>query len=285
MKKLQYDIRTSKHAQKTLSSLTSIPITVWKQYLYKERQFDYPEDFVEDMIERYGKIPSSYKDFEFIYFHVTTSANDCVSIRKHGILDLKQSYLCSDSELKTFLEKHNIQINLDKKELIYYERKEQKYDITFEENKKQKNMALECRRVGRKLYYDYVTCGFLSADARNPYGGNVHLRPEILKNIDDLLMTDLSYEWQSTHDPYVVVAEVSGEKILYDGDVNQCDHDMVIHYLMKAYHTAFNMPSEEVLILQNNIQIPHSDIIEIKPIKLWDELCSDDFFVQDCFVL
>lgn len=277
MKKLQYDIRTSKHAQMTLSSLTSIPISVWKQYLYKERQFDYPDDFVEDMIERYGKIPSSYKDFEFIYFHVTTSANDCASIRKHGILDLKQSYLSKDSELKEFLDSQGIYIDLDKKELVYYKQKEQKYNITFEEHQKQKNRALECWCLGRKFYDDYAICGFLSAVSRNPYGGNVHQRPEILKNIDDLLLTDLSEEWQFTHDPYVVVAKVSGKNIIYDGDDSQSDHDMVMHYLMKAYSKAFGTPSEEVLILQNSIQVPNSDIIEIKPVSTWENLCENVF--------
>ena len=148
MSKLNYDIRTIKHAQQTLSNLTGIPISVWEKHRSEESQFDYPDDFVEDMIKRYGKILSSYKDFEFIYFHVTTSANDCASIRKHGILDLKQSYLCEDSELKMFLDSQGIFIDLDNN-LLMYRKKE--FDITYVPGKTNITLTSEidkCRDIG-----------------------------------------------------------------------------------------------------------------------------------------
>ena len=62
----------------------------------------YTDDLVEDVINTYGQIPKNYSDF--VYFHVTTSANDCASIKKYGILDLKQAYLCKEAEIRIFLD-------------------------------------------------------------------------------------------------------------------------------------------------------------------------------------
>lgn len=45
-------------------------------------------------------------------------------------------------------------------------------------------------------FYDYTACGFLSVWERSPYGGQVHCRPEILWDIDNLLRLDLSGEWE-----------------------------------------------------------------------------------------
>ena len=94
-----YDIRSTKHAQQTLSALTGVSIQTWERYFGHEREYTYTDDLVADVIDTYGHLPNSYMDFEFIYFHVTTSANGCVSIQKHGLLDLKRAYSCQDSEL------------------------------------------------------------------------------------------------------------------------------------------------------------------------------------------
>ena len=268
MPNMIYDIRTTEYAQRTLTNLTGIPISVWKQYLGHEREYEYTDYLVADAINSHGHLPRSYRDFQFVYFHVTTSANGCASFGKHGILDLEQSYLCHDSELKSFLEKHDIHINLDERILIYGG---QKFDITFGDRPRQDTKAYKCWSIGRKFYYDYTTCGFLSVRERSSYGGQVHRRPEILMNIDDLLGLNLSEEWMSNHVSYEIVAKVSGEKIIYDSDPNQSDEDKVLNYLTKAYFTAFGEPSENILMIKNHIQIQPMDILEIKPMERWKD--------------
>ncbi|MCD3216325.1 hypothetical protein G8S55_03535 [Clostridium botulinum C] len=263
-----YDIRTAQYAQQTLTNLTGIPLSVWKQYLGHEHEYKFTDYLVADVIKCNGYMPCSCKDLEFIYFHVTTSANICTSFRKHGILDLKQSYLCNDSELRIFLENHDIHINLDDRILIYGE---QEFDITFGDCPSRNTEAYNCWSIGRKFYFDYTICGFLSVTERSAYGGQVHRRPEILKDIDKLFGLNLSREWMSTHDSYEVVAKVSGEKVIYDSDENQSDEDKILYYLTKAYLTAFSEPSENILMLKNNIQIPPRDIVKIKPMKYWKD--------------
>lgn len=98
----------------------------------------------------------------------------------------------------------------------------------------------------------------------------VHWRPEILYNIDELLGLRLSYKWAETHISYAVVARVGGDKIVYDGEENKSDKDKVIDYLTRAYKTAYYEPDEQILLLQNNIEIPPSDIIKISEFKCWN---------------
>lgn len=261
-----YDIRTTENARQTLTNLTGVPISTWEQYLGREYEYQYIDYLVEDVINLYGYFPHSYRDFEFIYFHVTTSANGCSSFRKYGILDLKQSYSCYDSELRKFLKQNEVFIDLDKQILKY---QEDLFDITYGACPRQDTLAYKCWSVGRKFYFDYTTCGFLSVWERSPYGGQVHQRPEILLDIDNLLGLNLSHEWMSTHDPYEIVAKVSGEKIVYDGDDNQNEKDKVLYYLTKAYLTALGEPSEEIILIKNHVQIPPKDILEINPMVYW----------------
>lgn len=263
---LTYDIRTTENARQTLFNLTAVPISTWEQYLVREREYEYTDYLVEDVIKTHGAMPCNYKNLDFIYFHVTTSANRCASFINHGILDLKQSYLCPDSELRIFLEKHDIYINLDERTLTH---QENVFDITFGDCPRKKTVEYQCWAIGRKFYFDYTTCGFLSVRERNPYGGQVHRRPEILMNIDDLLGFTLSQEWEATYKPYEIVAKISGEKIVYDSDDDQSDEDKVLNYLTKAYNTAFGEPSEKILLIRNSVQIPPTDILEINPLKYW----------------
>lgn len=262
-----YDIRTTETATNTLCNLTGVPLQVWERYVGHEREYQYAENMVEHIVDTYGKCPNDYRDFDFIYFHVTTSANGCSSFRKHGLLDLQQSYNCHDSELRLFLEEHGIYIDLDKCTLTY---RGCNFDISYGRcPTREDSREYYCWSIGRKFYYDYTTCGFLSVWERNPYGGQVHRRPEILFDIDNLLKLDLSGEWESTHRPYETTAKVSGSKIVYDGDDDYSDKEKVIDFLTRAYLTAFASPSECVLLIHNHVQIPSSDILEIKPLSHW----------------
>jgi len=262
MPNMTYDIRTTEYAQQTLANLTGVQISVWEQYLGNKNKYEYTEDLVADVINSNGYLPNSYKDFEFIFFHVTTSANRCESFRKHGILDLKQTYSHHDSELRKFLQKHDIHIELDKQMLTY---SGQRFDISYSSFPRQ---STEAYKIGRKIYFDYAICGFLSIKESNSYGGRVHHCPEILRNIDTLLRLTLSQEWTSEHDSYEIVSKIRGENI-YDGNENRSDKDKVLNYLFQAYNNAFDGPTEIVLQIKNHIQIPPSNILEIKPLSYW----------------
>lgn len=263
-----FDIHTNLAAQRTLYQLTGIPIEVWEDNIYHEHDYEYQDDFIKAMIEEYGtrQLPQSYKDLDFVFFHVTTSSDGCASIRQNGILDLKKVYECSNSELRQFLDKHNVLIDLDKASLNYYERE---YDIYYGKVPcDTTSIEYKCWSISRKFYYDYTICGFLSAWDCSPYPGQVHRRPEILWNIDELLRTRLSYEWDRTHSPYEIVSKVSGMNIRTSSD-DKSEVEKVMSYVVMAYDEAFNGPNENILLLKNGVQIPPTDILSIAPLSIW----------------
>lgn len=265
--KMIYDIRNSTNAQQTLVSLTGVPLSIWEQYVGREREFEYTDDLIEYVVSSYGKLPQNYRDFNFVYFHITTSANGCASFRKHGIMDLPHTYLCPDSELRVFLEKHHIYIDLQHEILRHGEKI---FDIHYGPCPRRDTVEYYCWSVGRKFYYDFTTCGFLSIWDMHPYGGQVHRRPEILMDIDDLLRTKLSQEWANTHIAYEVVAQIKGSNIVYQGDDNSAEKDKVLSYLTSAYYVAFGSSSENILLVKNNVHIPPADILEIKRLEYWN---------------
>lgn len=262
-----YDIRTSENAWNTLVALTGVAPQIWERMLLHRSEYRWEDDLVEDVVRRYGQVPPRYEEWTFTYFHITTSADQCSSFQKHGILDLVHSYECKDSELRTFLDGKNIKLDLAGRTLCFGR---QTYDISFGGRPPRSDGKARARwAIGRKLYYDFASCGFLSVWAGNPYGGYVHRRPEFLSDIDELLDLTLSEEWHISHKPYEITAVVPGADIVYDGDDEHTDRDKALHYLTKAYTTAFGAPSEEILLLKNGVQIPPDRIIDISPLSCW----------------
>ena len=88
-----YDIRSSANACKTLVGLSGVDISTWEKFVGHESEYRYTDDLVEEVIKRFGHLPRTYLDFNFVYFHVNTSANECEAIKKYGYLDFKKAYL------------------------------------------------------------------------------------------------------------------------------------------------------------------------------------------------
>lgn len=262
-----YDIRTSENTMCTLVNFTGVAPPVWVNYIQQRERYLYDEELVEDVIAKHGHMTPNYEDWLFTYFHITTSANECKAIKAHGILDLKNAYLCPNSELRQFLDSKEIIIDLPNCLLKY---RGYMYSIAYGNMpSRYDSQAYACWSIGRKFYYDFTTCGFLSVWDGSPYGGYVHYRPEILSDIDIILNLTISQEWHLSHIAYKIVAMVKGSDIVYDSDDEQSDKDKVLNYLTKAYNTAFGVPYEEILLLKNNVQVPPERIIEISPLGYW----------------
>lgn len=258
-----YDIRDSNSALHTLEELTGVERSIWKNGPQHQAEFEYDEKLVESIIESHGHFPDDYETWTFVFSHITTSAEDCESIRKEGILDLKRAYSCPDSELRRFLTEKGVLISLSEHALSYQKKL---YDISYGRCPPASSGKAYARwSIGRKFFYDFTVCGFLSVKDYNAYLGYVHRRPEILSNIDDLLGLNLSREWELNHSPYEIVAEISGTDILCENDT-LCPKDKTLNYLLKAYHGAVNPPSEEIILLKNDIQVPPEQIKIINPL-------------------
>ena len=193
-----FDIRDEDRAVYTLAELTGVGADYWADEIIKSvGRYDFTDadQDIERLLRRYnGSIPS-LDEIELIVTHLTTSCNGCKSIRKNGLIELKKAYSCRDSELRTFLDTQGVEILIDSCCLKYRGRY---FDISYEDCPvDHESEEYAAWSIGRKFYYDFTVCGFLSLNEKQVYAGNVHRRPEILWDLDKLLHTNLQRLWLS----------------------------------------------------------------------------------------
>lgn len=266
-----YDIRDADKAAATLERLTGVNSTVWSIERMKNacriNYSDVDKD-IERIIKRFKGYYPRIDDFEFVITHLTTSGNGCISILNNGIIDLKKAYQKRDSELRTFLESKGIDILLDSNCLKY---KGKYFDISFEDCPwDHDSEEYAAWSVGRKFYYDFTVCGFLSINENRPYGGNVHRRPEILWDLDKLLRTNLQNEWIQSHEAYEIVFKIPFENILYDGWDSDTEDDIVMSYLIDAYMCVSLEPETKEILCKNGIEIYPEQILECNRFTQWE---------------
>ena len=266
-----YDIRDADKAANTLERLTGVYSSEWLVERMKNvGRIDYSDadKDIERLVRRYnGHYPNIY-DLDFVITHLTTSGNECSSILRDGIIDLKKAYKKRDSELRMFLELNGIEILIDSNCLKY---KGKYYDISYEDCPwDDESEEYAAWSVGRKFYYDFTVCGFLSLNGNRPYGGNVHRRPEILWDLDKLLRTNLQEEWMQSHQPFEVVFRVPFRDIIYGGWDSDSEDEMVMSYLTDAYMCISTEPDTMEVLCKNGVEIAPEQILECNRFTLWD---------------
>ena len=260
-----YDIRTPESAYNTLKNITGITPDIWAEYVCKDYKYKNITDMISDILEHHMHRKIRYDNFDFIFSHITTSANECNSFKKYGILNLQDSYMCYESELRDFLNNADIFIDINNGILTY---KDRQFDISYGDKPFTNSTERLCWYIGYKFYHDQAICGFLNIDD-NPYLGQVHRRPEILFNIDNLLNTNLSYQWQKTHFPYEIVVKIHGDKTRYNYEQTDTEDEKVINMLEIAFNAAFHTVIDQYIILNDEVTVPPSNIIEINPFTKW----------------
>lgn len=265
---MDYDIRTPELATQTLANLTGIPYNIWvyKSYL-SDGNID--ADYLYEIIEMYNGHLPSFDDLYLIISHITTSANGCAEIAENGIGDLQCAYINTNSELRKFLDRKGIFIDL---ESAYLTRNEIHYSIEYDgDNCPSDDESIEYKAwsVGGKFYFDNGLCGFFAINPEIPYGGYVHKRPEILNDIDKLLGCDLSGEWKDAHSAYEVVFKIhSSELELYNH--NDDENEMkVIRLLLNAFYEMCSGSSEVYAQLKPEVLVTPDKIIDIHPFDKW----------------
>jgi len=124
--------------------------------------------------------------------------------------------------------------------------------------------------VGRKFYYDFTICGFLSISDSDVYEGNVHKRPEILADIDFLLGTKLQHKWILNHKPYEIVFVIPEVHTVYNGCDDESDYEKVMSYLIMAYECICLGPHTIEILCKNNIKVHPSQILECNEFSKWE---------------
>lgn len=265
---MDYDIRTPELAMQTLANITDIPFNIWKYESYLS-DGNVDADYLYDIIEKYNGHLSSFEDLYLIVSHITTSANGCAEIAEKGLGDLQSAYKNTNSELRQFLDANGIDIRIDYYCLVhngtYYSIEYDKYDCPWDDE----SIEYKGWCVGRKFYSDNGLCGFFAIDPDFPYGGYIHRRPEILNDIDKLLKTDLSNEWENSHSAYEIVFKIhSNELELYENS-NDEDEAKVIRLLLNAFYEMCSGSSEVLAQCKPDVKITPDKIIDILPFDKW----------------
>lgn len=250
---MNYDISTVEDCCHTLQSLTGFNLWDDLYDMYKYHYQDNP-DKIRDIIIEHNKldITANIDNFYFNMLHVTTSANGCADIKQHGLNDLSWA-LNHNTELKKFLNDNAIFI-IESEHKMYIDSKE---------------YVLAEKDVGFKLYRDKDICGSFQINKNSPYGGNVHLRPEILFNINKYVSgKDLEHIWYTTHIPYVVKFQVPYQNMdiaLEMSIKDRCVENVLDKLLSYAMDTFFyrSFDSDKIGILKRNKFVPPEDILAI----------------------
>ena len=265
-----FDIRDEDRAVYTLEELTGVGADYWFDERIKSADrydFTNADKDIERALRRYnGSIPS-LDEIELIITHLTSSGNGCESIRKNGLIELKKAYSCGDSELRAFLDAQGIEILIDSCCLRYRGRY---FDISYEDCPvDHESEEYAAWSIGRKIYYDFTVCGFLSLNEKQVYAGNVHRRPEILWDLDKLLHTNLQELWQKDHKPYEVVFTIPVKDTIYNGWDSDSEEEMVMNYLTDAYMCALTGPDTREILCCNDVEVFPDQIKSCRRFHLW----------------
>lgn len=255
---MNYDISTTENCYKTMQEMTNFKYweDVFKIYSY--RYIDEPDRMRKEiMYNKNIQIKDIVEDdIFFVLMHVTTSDEECYGIRKDGLHDLVWTYK-HDTELRKFLDKYNVEIDTDNRKVIV---DGNEYEM--------KNDIKQAGGVGYKFFDDPYVCGCFQLNKSDPYGGQVHLRPEIIYNINQIVKgSNLECAWMESHKPYIVKFAVPYRKMMIALMTSMKDKKETILQTMfnYAFNTVFynDFSSDYIGILNRYEYVPPEDIISI----------------------
>ena len=254
-----YDITDSENALETLVRLTDLKKEYWEHYIWETKMLsDDSWKSFQKIVERFDIHPTFDTDNLICHLqHITTSADGCKHIKNKGLRDLRITYEDTESELRRFLDEQGVKIDIPNARLYF--NNEDIGSIEYSYNNFSNDYHSKTHRmwsVGRKFYYDFCVCGWFSFDHTDPYGGNVHERPEILFNISEAIGKRIDKIWKDTHKCYVIKFTTEYNNICKD-----IRGDERIDLLYRAFYVATYEPDERDALLKDGIFIPPENII------------------------
>lgn len=138
------------------------------------------------------------RDIFLTSLHLTTTGDNLASIKKMGLVNLQKA-ITLETPFKNFLVEHGIVFNVEEKFIKY---KEKIFDISQSYNA---NLEDPVQWIIYKLFIDFSTTSFFSVEDATEYLGEVHKRPEFLKNVAEWIgAPEIIDEWVEKTDCYVI---------------------------------------------------------------------------------
>lgn len=264
---MNYDIASKESALESLKTLTGLDSDFWIK-----NSIETPNIEIDDLIEKIqsakGVIPN-LENIDCIFYHITTSCNGCKSITNDGLNNLETTYKNENSELRQFLDKHNIMIRWDYQCLTH---NENYFSIEFEKGGEvpldHNGIEYYGWLIGRKLYWDKGICGFYHISKNDPYLTGIHKHPEIIADIERLLKIGLIKEWDKKSKPYVVTSKVNALNIERESYIT--NNEMVKKLIFKAFDVFCGCDDNKILLCRTDINLSKKDILGVEELHEWN---------------
>ncbi|MEN1990224.1 hypothetical protein [Paenibacillus hubeiensis] len=235
-------------------------------------------DIMEEQLKRTDLYIASY--------HSTTNMDQCASIQKLGLLNLREA-LTQDTPLAKYIQEHGVIFDLEN---ITVSRHGTVFDLRKNYVGVRDSPDRAKDHVAFKLYEDHQINGFLCSDDVLRYGGYVDRRPEFLMNVGQLFKDQrLETDWERDQERRSYVLKFIAPLSDYNADTFSIQRELLaekspeeieemkLHGLLttalRTLHKcmAQGMVSENITYLNGDAFVPPQNIIQIFTAELYSE--------------
>jgi len=199
---LIFDIRTPDSAWEFVQNFLNIDGSEFiEQYIIQcNNSFD---EFWERNMNYIDSV--DINNLQYKVFHVTSNWNECAEIKAGGIKNL-QEVLSEKNELTTLLSKYGVEFDIDNKNLITGNKT---IDIDYDKFRGRfgfSSYEKKIERVAHKIFYDFQVNGFFRIVIYLGMEQKIHIRPEFLYNLTELLphLKEAEEIWRNKRKGYIV---------------------------------------------------------------------------------
>ena len=275
-----FDITTHEKSKVFLSTFLKVDIDLVERYIRNNVKDCNAVNFLNDNNIELEK--TQRNNLQLVVQHVTTSFDECHSLKKYGILNLQQS-LTMETAIKQYLESFDISFDiLNKWMSVKGEKVDTEYksdDIGLLSDSQKHRIC----RVAHKLYYDYQISGFFCMENETAYGGRVHERPEFLSNLKNLFKANIiEDQWKKSIKPYLITFKAGldsfawysfyNNKYEYEEDYFEKEElkrwliQKALNVVWDKYH--YNSSPEIFAYMKPEVIIPPSDFLSLRQMNI-----------------
>lgn len=240
-RQIQYDLTTFEGALESLGKYLDLTERQLGKYIAEHKNNWNVDEFLEIYNVTHEKLFEN--ELLMISLHVTTNNDECASIKKQGLVNLRQAIML-DTPLSRYLEDHDIKIDIDSKTLKHRGRC---FDINDREDLYTNRTALEW--IAFKLYEDYQVNSFFAYENVLTYGGMVHRRPEFLLNLGKVLGGNVEFDWEKDKSNKTYIVKV----------ISPLSDSAIQTFIHRSYIQGWDRDAIEVLkrkwIIHNSLRV------------------------------
>ncbi len=260
---MDYNITTKELAYMSISEMTGLNRLEIEEIIHEYNDFN---RIFESLSRNLIKI--AVDTIKIYAFHVTTSSDECKSIKEKGLLNLKHA-LSSHTRLFNYLKEKGVIFDIGNKTFEY---RENRFKIDYEQFRNLSSYDSNLKEIARRIYNDNAVNGFLTNERK--YVSPINETPEILFILNEKLHGDLNLtaDWKKDCNAYKI------NFFAYLNQIQMCsfelkdeydDSELIKQLLGYAIDKVILNMDQKILYIKNDIDIPSEQITNIMPFNHW----------------